>query len=366
MIVNPPLFKSCSGLNQLPINVKMMLHELLPQPLLLELAQQCIDVEVITAGISNQNYLLNCQLSNGEYQPKVLRINQPKALWCDRDDEVRSWLLAYQANLAPRLIFSSINKELYLSEYIAQSESWAQFYQEYGVESLRQSHIYLENQTHDNQPVEYLVALLQQLQQLPLPKQQISVTEQWQSYHQRLVDYSKHCRNPVWLRHFEELQAISPLINRWLDRLAQCLIRPTFCHRDLSPFNLLLYSGLSDELPTQQSRLSSSKICPPKLLCIDFEYAAASHPLFDLASVIASHQLSDKQVRRLIEGYFAWQAQSDSPSLKPDAINAIDCAINCYWLFAAIWSLLLVDDENAAHLPLFEQYFQLICTSECQ
>ena len=113
----------------------------------------------------------------------------------------------------------------------------------------------------------------------------MTVSTQWQQYAHQLDSLSASQTNLQWQHAWQQLLRLNGLVRQWLSQLEACVLLPAFCHRDLTPHNLLL-SG-------HQSQ---------RLLCIDYEYAVASHPLFDLASVIATHELSSRQVNQLVDG----------------------------------------------------------------
>nr|WP_228497477.1 aminoglycoside phosphotransferase family protein [Shewanella intestini] len=357
----------------------------MPAALLAKLSRDCVDVSLLSAGLSNQNFRLHCREGD-----KVLRVNTQASDWCNRQLEIDCWQQAHGQKLAPALLWYSPCYQFYISEFIEQPLfNWSDLYCEKGIESLplqqdqclkqhfssqllaghltedkysNQSNQqgYQIEQVHKQDPSSLLVELLTRLHQLPVPKQVMSVTGQYQQYLTQLQTLAQHQQDyPAqaqlghsWQRSFTLFTHTVTDIKHWLATLEQCLIKPCFCHRDLSPFNILLAADAKQQ----------------KLVCIDFEYAVASHPLFDLASVLATHSLSRAQYDVVIEQYIGFQLSLPSPNLTGDCYLAVDAAINLFWTFAAMWALLMLaktaDDHGPAnqvdYQAYFEQYLKLI------
>jgi thiamine kinase-like enzyme len=333
-----------SALNLLPNDVVSLLLKLVPTNQLEKLAKYCISVEHLSGGLSNQNYLLKCQIEQMQ-KSQVLRVNQVDAVWCSRQDEVASWQQAQQIAIAPKLHFYSDNYEIYLSDFIVETTPWNKAYHEYGVNTPRQGEILIGKS--NSQPVVQLLDVLKTLSTLPLPEKKVSLLQQWHEYRQQLIA-SYQQETAEWQHYFNQLDDQSEMVKQWFNALEECLIAPTFCHRDLTPFNLLLNTH-----GYQNKDLA-------RLMCIDFEYAATSHPLFDLASILATHSLSKQQTDTLLQAYFQWQAETASPSLNNNAPKCVAYAINCYWLFCAMWALLMARDTRQNSFPLYHRYFSLI------
>ncbi|MEZ9141401.1 MULTISPECIES: phosphotransferase [unclassified Shewanella] len=308
-------------------------QRLLPSNFVTEISSHCIGVTKLSAGLSNSNYRLHML-----HQDWVLRDNKNVQQWCDRDNEVICWQMVEAVKLAPKLIWKSANKQFYLSEFIKQDRfDWSSIYSENGFNSRERPvnsvfHLNPISQSAEDQtllknkqqqaldPVEHLLKLLCELSRLPLPPKVISLTQQWQVYLESLTTISQVEKNQQWQSSFRQLKQRQVEMNAWLADLESCLIAPQFCHRDLSPYNLLF--------------------CDDKLQCIDFEYCAASHPMFDLASVLTTHQLTSHQVTSLCKQYFAEQ-----PNLKAGASQYVRQIINCFWMFAAAWALMMAGTE---------------------
>lgn len=271
---------------------------------------QALDVERLSHGLSNQNYRI--VTSEREF---ALRINSDASnALCSRHSEVQLWRSAAKVSIAPQLHYVSDDYRYYLSEFIVTTADWG---------------LLMTADSAAPQPVapvhptahQALLSLLQELSALPIPDNAISVAQQWHEYLAKLSQVSEqlsgsvsHCQ--AWLARFELLNSHSPRVQLLLDTLAECMVLPQFSHRDLNPHNLLL-SG-------------------DKLWCIDYEYACSSHPLVDLASILATHKLSDWQRQWLTTQYLL-----DHSKLNDAALNAVPAAIELYWYFALCWALLM-------------------------
>ncbi|MFV0594701.1 phosphotransferase [Shewanella sp.] len=184
-----------------------------------------------------------------------------------------------------------------------------------------------------------LLQLLQQLREQATGPYHISITEQWQEYHAQLLAFAAVGNCEAWQSRLAQLLSIQTQIHGWTATLADCLVAAQFCHRDLNPHNLLLKDN--------------------QLYCIDFEYATTSHPLCELAVVLATHQLTPAQRYLLVRQYLAGH-----PGLTSDAIKAIPAAIEMYWVFAVYWALLMAahthGERQQEYFDWFDHFWPLI------
>ncbi|MGL5390176.1 MAG: phosphotransferase family protein, partial [Shewanella sp.] len=251
-----------------------------------------------------------------------------------------------KAQLAPALLWVSPDSRYYLSEFIveeplltsAQCERlakipWSALACQVGGAQLLAGPRQWGASAYPNAAHTLLLRLLLQLRDLPTGDNSIAMCEQWQQYQlqlQRLLPRGLSCD---WQLRARQLLSRQSQITDDLATLKACLIRPQFCHRDLNPHNLLL----------KQQRL----------YCIDFEYAAASHPLFDIATVLATHRLTPAQQRCLLQQYL-----DKHPHLTKDAEAAVPAAMAMYWIFACAWALLMAAAEpNEARLGEYLGWF---------
>ncbi|MDR9767347.1 phosphotransferase [Shewanella baltica] len=360
--------------------------------------EQVLSICELSGGLSNHNYKITTP--TGRY---VLRVNADAAdSFCSRQQERFYWQQLAQAKLAPALLWVSEDERYYLSDFIESDLIESDFIESDLIESAvasaaesaaiehnvidserfqRKRFIHwpaLERQTssadfvlgqsslgilyhgysqqaclnpelrlipiqqdkHPNSAARLLLELLLQLRELPTGPYAISITEQWQEYHQQMLAYQASLAlTHDWSERVAKLLGIQIDIKHWCNDLAACLIKPQFCHRDLNPHNLLLKNN--------------------RLYCIDFEYATASHPLCELAVVLATHALTPAQQNELVTQYL-----SQHPYVTSHAVAAVPAAIDMYWVFACYWALLMAAQTEASrsadYLAWFDCFWPLI------
>ncbi|WP_139151919.1 phosphotransferase [Shewanella colwelliana] len=275
-------------------------------------------ITALSRGLSNHNYLIATE--TGKW---VLRLNSAASNGiCDRNAELANWRLAQSADVAPKLLFNSTNNQCYLSEYIEHSTDWSV------LMCANRAHPLIDCFEPWPEAEQYLLNLLNTLSSLPLPINQMSLPQQWHEYRQALTQHSRQqachlniVQRQLWQTRFKVLMAQSDKIEQLLVLLQACMLGPQYSHRDLNPHNLLFKN---------------------KLWCIDYEYACSSHPLVDLASVLATHRLSTSQRHTLISRYL-----EHNPNLTSDALKAVPAAIEIYWYFGCCWGLLMAISHHS-------------------
>ncbi|PMG29270.1 hypothetical protein BCU94_14325 [Shewanella sp. 10N.286.52.C2] len=326
----------------LPADIKRQLPNILAD----KIEADCHGVKVLSDGLSNQNF--HIALSDSDW---VLRVNQDNAPWCERDNEVSSWRLVEAINRAPKLIWLSDDKRFYLSQFIPENNHlWSNYVAEFSFYDNKRPQ---QSVFAALDPVAHLLGLLTPLSKLPLPTKQITMTQQWQVYVNSLSDLGNSIADAsvankgdadetqalvTWQQLYRKLTSKYAQMAIWLEQLETCVISPQFCHRDLSPYNLL-FDG-------------------KQLKCIDFEYCAASHPLFDLVAVVVTHQLTQEQVKQLTEKYLRHQL-----NLTHDCTDYLAEMAHCFWLFAAAWALMMAANQQLSpqqYFNLFNKYLSLV------
>lgn len=350
--------------------------------------EQVLSICELSGGLSNHNYKITTPV--GCY---VLRVNADAAdSFCTREQERFYWQQLAQAKLAPALLWVSEDERYYLSDFIESDliESavasaaeclviehnvidserfqrkrlihWSALERQtsaadfmLGQSSLGILHhgdsqqasfnpepwlMPIQQDKHPNSAARLLLELLLQLREQPTGPYAISITEQWQEYHQQMLAYQASLAlTHDWSERVAKLLGIQINVKHWCDDLAACLIKPQFCHRDLNPHNLLLKNN--------------------RLYCIDFEYATASHPLCELAVVLATHALTPAQQNELVTQYL-----SQHPYVTVHAVAAVPAAIDMYWVFACYWALLMAaqtePSRSADYLAWFDCFWPLI------
>lgn len=224
-----------------------------------------IQLEKISGGMTNQNYLLH--LDVGRY---VIRFDAKNSaeLDIDRNAEYRIHQMAAEAGLVNPVIYRNTNTPRYwIREYI-QGKSLS-------VEALKNELIINDahpNDTHLNQIVSVLKTLHQIQPAHPLPT--ISLVDKAQQY----IDII--C----------QLKDVSGALNNVLNKLLLILAEAPdktrcLCHMDATLNNWIMAS--------QGLRL------------IDWEYAGLGHPLWDLATVSIDGQLNEQQQHKMLQQYYS-------------------------------------------------------------
>ncbi len=356
--------------------------------------EQITQISPLSGGLSNHNYYV--QTPTAAY---VLRVNSEAAeLFCRREQELFYWQQLAKAQLAPSLYWVSEDKRYYLSAFIhaeplpcqtdPTSLAFQELHQLTDTKYLRDiceqkdtvdwqsleyrcsaqeyclGQVAVERYFSNSHPVkphfesphfkasfpnrahELLLQLLLQLKTLPSAPDAVSVTAQWQKYQGLLMSFIEasafsDAEHYAALRaRAEQLMALQVAIKGWCDSLEACLLAPQFCHRDLNPHNVLLKDN--------------------RLYCIDFEYATSSHPLCELAVVLATHNLTPLQRQCVVQEYL-----TSHPGLTADAPKAVPAAIELYWVFACYWALLMAmpsqaSGHRAEYLAWFDEFCPLI------
>ncbi|MCL1077961.1 hypothetical protein D5R81_08720 [Parashewanella spongiae] len=266
------------------------------------LIEPAIELSTLSAGWSNQNFkLITCK------QQFVLRVNskQSNAI-CNRNNEVECWSIAEKAGLAPKLFWVSDDKQYYLSEYLPQPQN---------------------KQIQTAQ----LLNLLNRIKRLPLPTHAITTSDQWRSYFKQITTINNQlllrknkAQNAIllaltktWLQAKDDLLNKKKQIESALTDIESCQIKPQFCHRDLNANNILIKDD--------------------QLVCIDFEYACTSHPLFELAAVICSHNFNKAEEASLVRDYLV-----NNSNLTENAHINLSSACKIFWCFFHCWAVIMM------------------------
>ncbi|MGB0895010.1 MAG: phosphotransferase [Parashewanella sp.] len=270
----------------------------------------------LSAGLSNHNFLLE---GDSKF---VLRINsQQSSAICDRDNEIECWKAAEASGLAPNLLWVSTNRQYYLSEYCQPTSK-------------------------NDVNVDGLHTLLTSLSRLAPPKKQLTTTKQWQIYRQQIEQLENRLFTDTTANVYSRWSVMKSAIwdkqkqiNTWLNDIDSCVINPQYCHRDLSPDNILLKNN--------------------KLICIDFEYSCASNPLFELASVIVNFELNKGAAQELAHKYL-----TANPNVVANNYQQVTNAIAIFNIFYDCWVVLMAGNSLLANndkiaIQQFEKYERL-------
>ena len=265
----------------------------------LDLGSKAPKLELINDGLSNKNYIIKS--SNKSY---VLRENSNQSDFiCCRDNEIACWQQAMNANLAPELIHLSSDKKHYLSEYIPQPQPKV-------IDS------------------KMLLTLLEQLKGLPEPKLEITSQQQWRIYQdkiemlfeelQHLIQAAPAFKSELelWKRCYRFIENRQNKLKSWTADITAATLSTQYSHRDLNSDNLLIRNE--------------------QLICIDFEYACAAEPLYDLISITESNLTSEIDKHTFAETYLAAHN-----GVSKNAIQVLPSMKKIYWSFFYYWALMM-------------------------
>ena len=251
----------------------------------------------LTNGLSNQNYLFQTHDSSF-----VIRENSSHSnIICDRENEIKCWKTAAKIDLAPSLLWCSNDYNYYLSHYLPQP-------------------------TITNVSPSTALELLNSLKQLQLPERSISSYQQWLIYHQQLealfIELERNINEKHissfndWASLFKNIEKKQKLIQTWAIDVQSSTINQQFSHRDLNSDNLLIKEK--------------------KLVCIDFEYACAAEPIYDLVSLLEGISFSKIERQHITENYL-----NNNNNVEKRSIMAISSMAYLYQIFSDYWVALM-------------------------
>ncbi len=76
--------------------------------------------------------------------------------------------------------------------------------------------------------------------------------------------------------------------------------------------------------------VAANLITTPDLMFLDWEYACDNDPFFDLATIVEHHQLTDAQVKRLLDAYLGGDGQRWRAHLEKQRVLYL--ALLCLWM----------------------------------
>ena len=231
-------------------------------------------IEAMSGGLTNRVYKLN-----GEHATYVLRLNakHTDALGLDRRTEIAILEHASLAGLAPEIVHADVDEGIMLFRYV-EGRVWAP--KDIAVP---------EN-------IELLAGLLRRVHELPPSGKAFDAVCTAQSYidnlrsQPELREFGAHCKSII------ESIEISKNI---------CC-----CHNDVVAENVIVSTDL---------------------MLLDWEYACDNEPLFDLASIIAYHELDSAIADKLLSAY----AGGLTAELRESLATQIRLYVAVHWLWLA-------------------------------
>ena len=248
-------------------------------------ATEKLEITLFEEGFSNQVYLIRWD----HVSRLVLRIPviDNGVFYINRCEEIATLKSAATLGLSPAVMWHD-QKGAVACQFVSQP-------------SLDWSII------HKNRDISRIAgALAAAHRSLPIGKHQYAVFDVIQHYLQEIL-IRCHCDTAV----MDEYNYLLTMFNQLTP--PDTVLATALCHNDLNPKNILM----DDE----------------QLWLIDWEYSGAGDPLFDLAVVVKSHNLDDRQTLLLLESYQKGLAQ-------PQTHVALQEYVKAYGLREMAWLLL--------------------------
>lgn len=248
----------------------------------------------LAGGLTNRIYRVE-----REDQKCILRLDANHTYLYDFDRRLELSILEQAADrdLAPEAIFSDVDAGILLSTFIP-GRTWE-------VSDL-----------DDTTNLEALSALLHEVHALPACGSVFDASRVARRYVENLTSH-------------DDLQDFGVRCQEIIDDIEKSGVT-CCCHNDLIVENVISGS---------------------RLMLLDWEYACDNDPLFDLATLISYHDLSDKKAQDLLSAY----AGSTNPAMK----ELLDEQVRLYdaiqWLWLANRHMITRTSEQAARLDKLQQ-----------
>jgi len=248
----------------------------------------------LKGGLTNRIFLVEL-----EQHKSILRLDaqHTAAFDLDRPRELVVLERAAGNGIAPEVIFSDVEAGILLSAFIV-GRTWEL------------------SDLDDHENIEALSALLHQVHALPICGSAFDASRIARRYlenlasHDELHSFGARC-----------LEIIDGIEGSGVTRL---------CHNDLVAENVISASHL---------------------MLLDWEYACDNDPLFDLASLIAYHDLSDKMAQDLLSAYAGGESRELAEQLQ-EQVRLYDAM---QWLWLAIRHMITGTAAQAARLGELQQ-----------
>lgn len=231
-----------------------------------------VRIEALTGGLTNRVYRVIC--SDGEFVLRLAAASDPGA-GINRQREIDVHAAAARAGIAPPLLHADARQGMLLYRYLP-GRAWT------------------AADLDDPVRLEMAATLLRLVHELPLSGHALDA-------------------GAVGARYLQGLQGVAQLhdqgraVARWLANSAP-VTELRCCHNDVVAGNLVEASPL---------------------MLLDWEYAADNDPLFDLASLIAFHELDAAATQRLLGAYLG--------SVGPEAFERLERQLLVYRALSWLW-----------------------------
>ncbi|RLA34609.1 MAG: hypothetical protein DRR15_08780 [Gammaproteobacteria bacterium] len=251
-------------------------------------------IDELEGGLTNRTY--HVRLDEKEC---VLRIDadHTSTVLADRSCELEVLKKAGEAGVAPRVVYSDIDRGVLLTEFLPEP-------------------VWQEADLENPDYIEALADVLRRVHALPLCGLQVDLKLSARRYEEGL----------------QERHGLHDFATRCLDIISSIPGRDTFvcCHNDVVAGNII---GLA----------------PARM--IDWEYAGDNDPLFDLASVVGYHNFSKQRAQHLLSAY-AGGTDSALEEYLAEQLRLYDAI---QWLWLAARHLVSPSHNQAVRLEELQQ-----------
>ncbi len=217
-------------------------------------------IDELSGGLTNRTFLVTAGSRRAVLKIDDAPRDRP---FNHRDDEARIQTSAYDAGLAPRVIYS--DAQCYLGEYV-------------------EGAVWQPDDLLASENLEKLGKTLRKLHALPLSGRTFNAPEAARVYLEKTDG-----------RFAKEAEECMGIVDSMPSPMNLCL-----CHNDLVVGNI---------------------IDTGELKFLDWEYACDNDPFFDLATLVAHHKFKEQQIDTLLTAYFDGEWQKWRPQLERQIEN---------------------------------------------
>jgi thiamine kinase len=248
----------------------------------------------LEGGLTNRTFRVRSDASEC-----VLRIDaeHTSTVQADRSCELAILAKAGAAGLAPRVVYSDIERGILLTEFLP-------------------GPVWQEADIRNPDNVEMLAEVLRRVHALPLSGFQIDLNLSAARYEEAL----------------QERHGLHDFATRCVEIIGSIPTRDTFvcCHNDVVAGNIIGFESAQ---------------------MIDWEYAGDNDPLFDLASIIGYHNFDDRMALHLLSAY----AGGTNPELQEHLTAQLRLYDAIQWLWLATRHRTTPNNKQAARLEELQQ-----------
>ncbi|PKH07164.1 phosphotransferase [Moritella sp. Urea-trap-13] len=262
----------------------------------------------VLGGLSNYNYRLEFQRDNVEH---CYFVRQLSSTYNDMDNNVEheyaAQIKAASIGLAPNIIVQ--HEQGMICDWIA-GQHWN------------------ETEQGRDENIAKIAQLVATLHQQPLPNHHLDMVQRLQHYYQTLHGEFKTAQLEL------QLKLVINLIQQHLPTN-----RLVFCHHDMNPLNFI------ENVQT-------------KLYLLDWEFAAAGHGDFDIATLFQTFAWETEQRALFLKYYNQYYGTAQLPAQVPSQVTArqIDMMAVVVEMMTLLWCIVMYQQaKDVTYLTLWQQ-----------